>query len=85
MIKIPILLNHDHTIIPIGWLKEINDKLCFKLDPPVTRDELFSIFGDAGIFVTKMNDTLLISEGEILEFSLSFSRMPPAVKKEEEK
>lgn len=71
--KIPILCKHDHTK-PIGSVESINGALRFKFseDVKLTLENLFEVFGGAGIRVTEMEDVegvVTIKSGEILEFS----------------
>lgn len=68
---IPLLFNHEHTK-PIGMWKG-NGVGEFNADQRITREQLFNIFGGAGIRVREMfveNGALYIRAFEILEFSL---------------
>lgn len=78
--KIPILWKHDHTK-PIGTVEAVGPELKFKFtdDVEITRENLFEIFGWAGVRLEEIEQrpdgTLLIKSGAILPFSFDPPRM----------
>ncbi len=78
MKPIPILLNHDPSAKPIGYVLSHADgslRVRISKDVRITREMLFDIFGGAGIRINssalEKDGTMVIHEGTILEFSLS--------------
>jgi len=72
---VQLLLNHDATK-PIGavWVEEGKVVFEFFKDAKITRENLFTIFGGAGIQITDTaweDGAMIIRKGVILEFSLS--------------
>ena len=71
----PILWAHDRTR-QIGVVEQGGDLMKFRFDEDVliSRDNLFEIFGNAGISVTESkvlpDGTVVILAGSIMEFSL---------------
>lgn len=63
---IPILDRHDQTRV-LGRVFSDVGGLHFELINPVTRDQLFNIFGNAGIRITECGE--YVTSGTILEFS----------------
>jgi hypothetical protein len=74
--NLPILWNHDHTRKPIGMVEVSSGLVSFRFDDSVriSHENMFEIFGGAGIKVTEMerleDGTVLIKAGSIMEFSL---------------
>lgn len=72
---IPILRGHDHDH-PIGFVEAMSNgsfRFHFAAEVKVTRPMFEEIFGNVGYRITKQDlegDTIIIREGEILEFSL---------------
>ena len=75
MASTPILWAHDRTR-QIGVVEQGGEVMKFRFDEDVliSRDNLFEIFGGAGIRVTESellpDGTRLIKAGQIMEFSL---------------
>lgn len=70
---VPILINHDQSVAPIGYVDIQNGRICFKFSQPILKEQVFSIFGNAGILMTETevrNGELFVSAGEIIEFSV---------------
>lgn len=68
----PILRNHDHSQAPIGAIDIQDGRICFRFSQPIPKDQVFEIFGNAGIRMTETEDRdgeLFVTAGEILEFS----------------
>lgn len=75
---IPITVNYDHSKPPVGFIQVEDNRITFAFYSPITRTELFELFGCAGIRITEAEmkeDELLIKTGEILEWS--FCTNPP--------
>jgi hypothetical protein len=68
---IPILQNHDHTKV-IGTIEAKCCRLCFRFKIPISRDEMFQVFGNTGISITEAelrDGETYVTAGEIMEFS----------------
>ena len=80
--SMPILQNHEHQKSPIGIVDMKNDRLYFKLVKAISKDQVFEIFGNAGIRFDKYEDRngeLFVTSGEILEFSFCPLSPPVAI------
>lgn len=66
---IPVLINHDHSRDPIGLMRQVGACIEVELSEPLTREQVFQIFGDAGFAVRETVDDK-IKRFDILEFSL---------------
>lgn len=71
----PLLLNHDHSRDAIGQVVASGDALIVRLDCAhrMTKEQLFAIFGSAGIVITRQhfeNGVGLIEEFEIICWSV---------------
>lgn len=74
--QIPILKNHDRAA-QIGYVYAEGDKLMFKItdERSITKQELFEIFGGAGVMIAEhkhheAGEVVEITAGRLLEFSL---------------
>ena len=69
-----ILDQHDQQKI-LGTIEMTNDCLEVRLKKPLTRAEFFEAFGNVGVIFNQntieKNDSALIHEARILEFSVS--------------
>lgn len=73
-LSVPLLCSHDHTRV-IGFLDVSRGGLEFEFasDQRITREQMFNIFGGAGVEVLEQEitqDETYIKRGRIYEFSL---------------
>jgi hypothetical protein len=72
--SIPILANHDQMSPPIGHMKIERGVATVEFVRPMSRKEVFSIFGNVGFIGEQqevLNDEIVFSKLTILEWSLS--------------
>jgi len=70
--EISILKQHDPQR-KIGSARFVGNHLVVTLDQPITDDQLFSAFGNAGVIITEQEfngETRMISQFRIVEYSL---------------
>lgn len=71
--RIPILVKHDHSRAPLGYIEAHNNELQAVFVPPVTREHMLAMLGNVGVRVLEMADGLgaeQISRVQIIEFSV---------------
>ncbi len=70
---LPILMNHDRSRPPIGFIDVQDGRLKFRFLTPLDSDKVFEIFGNVGLQFTVMEydarGNCMVSAGIIFEFS----------------
>jgi len=75
--KIPILINHDHSKLPIGYIaqnEELHLEILFNDRSKITTDMMLDVFGNIGFRILdsyEENEVLYITKALLIEFSLS--------------
>lgn len=75
---IPILVKHDHSRAPLGYIEAHNNELRAVFVPPVTREHMFAMLGNVGVRVLESRYPATaeglgpeqISRVQIIEFSV---------------
>jgi hypothetical protein len=79
--------DHDSTKAAIGRMRQLGQRIEVQLFNPLTREQIFNIFGNAGMMATKHlisadGQIQLISNFTIFEFSLCAEAAEPSTTKE---
>lgn len=72
---IPILVRHDHTKPPVGWVKCEEGKLVVEFfdNVDINQEQFYEVFGNCGCRLLVWDDlgvNIIIRKAEVMEFSI---------------